>query len=231
MPKKDGRQLEQFMLSSDEWDLLQQLILVLDLFEEVTKYLGGEKYVTHSIMHLMINEIKRLLLILNSRSSTPSTSPIPILLTLSSRLPSSSSSLANILLEIENADNVFVVIEEVEIQETTNKQDNNSKKKNIDLNQPLETKDKLDEVKKNLYSTMCYYWNFLPEDYLISTILDPRVKHMNEEGEEEILRNKYEEYKENYLPTPIESQFSFSTPFETSAITYQPRLFSIFDQN
>src|SRR5439155_17918916 len=78
---------------------------------------------------------------------------------------------------------------------------------------------------------MCYYWNFLPEDYLISTILDPRVKHMNEEGEEEILQNKYEEYKENYLPTSIESQFSFLTPFETSAITYQPRLFSIFDQN
>src|SRR6266480_3684595 len=129
-------------------------------------------------MHFMINEIKRLLLISNSRSSTPSTSPIPILPTLSSRLPSSSSSLANILLEIEN-------------QETTNKQDNNSKKKNIDLNQPLETKDKLDEVKKNLYSAMCYYWNFLPEDYLISTILDPRVKHMNEEGEEEILQNKY----------------------------------------
>lgn len=182
-------------------------------------------------MHLMINEIKRLLLISNSRSSTPSTSPIPILPTLSSRLPSSSSSLANILLEIENADNVFVVIEEVEIQETTNKQDNNSKKKNIDLNQPLETKDKLDEVKKNLYSAMCYYWNFLPEDYLISTILDPRVKHMNEEGEEEILQNKYEEYKKNYLLTPIESQFSFSTPFETFAITYQPRFFSIFDQN
>src|SRR2546423_9988334 len=111
------------MLSSDKWDLLQQLILVLDLFEEATKYLGGEKYVTHSIMHFMINEIKRLLLISNSRSSTPSTSPIPILLTLSSRLPFSSSSLANILLEIENADNVFVVIEEVKIQETTNKQD------------------------------------------------------------------------------------------------------------
>ena len=54
---------------------------------------------------------------------------------------------------------------------------------------------------------------------------------MNEEGEEEILQNKYEEYKENYLPTPIESQFSSPTPFETSAITYQPRLFSIFDQN
>src|SRR4051794_5931951 len=106
MPKKDGKQLEQFMLSSDEWDLLQQLILVLNPFEEVTKYLGDEKYITHSIMHPMINEIKRLLLISNSHSSTPSTSPIPILLTLSLRLPSSSSSLANILLEIENTDNV-----------------------------------------------------------------------------------------------------------------------------
>src|SRR4051812_17378076 len=145
------------MLSSDEWDFLQQLILVLGLFEKATKYLGGKKYVIHSIMHPMINEIKRLLLISNSHSSTLSTSPIPILPTLSSRLPSSSSSLANIILEIENADNVFVVIEEVEIQETTNKQDNNSKKKNIDLNQPLETKDKLDKIKKNLYSAICYY--------------------------------------------------------------------------
>jgi|GraSoiStandDraft_24_1057298.scaffolds.fasta_scaffold25211_2 hypothetical protein len=223
------------MLSSDEWDLLQQLILVLGPFEEATQYLGGEKYATHSIMHPMINEIKRLLLTSNSHSSTSSTSPTSILPT-SSRLPSSPSSLSNILSEIENADDVFVVIEEVEIQEveiqeTTNKQNNNPKKKNIDLNQALETKDKLDEVKKNLYSAMCYYWNFLPEDYLISTILDPRVKHMGEEGEEEILRKKYEEYKENYLPTPIESRALSPTPCETSNIIYQPRLFSIFDHN
>ena len=74
------------MLSSDEWDLLQQLILVLSPFEKVIKYLGDEKYVTHSIIHPMINEIKRLLLISNSCSSTPSTSPIPILPTLLSRL-------------------------------------------------------------------------------------------------------------------------------------------------
>ena len=232
--RKDGRQLEQFMLTSDEWDLLQQLILVLGPFEEATRYLGGEKYVTYSIMHPMINEIKRLLLPSNSHSSTPSTSPIPTSPTSSTsfRLPSSTDTLANILLEIENADDVFVIIEEVEIQETTNKKDDNQKKKNtIDLNQPLETKDKLDDVKKNLYHAMLHYWNVFPEDYLISTILDPRVKHMNEEGEEEILRKKYEEYEENYLPTPIESRSSSPIPSETSAITYQPRLFSIFDQN
>ena len=175
-------------------------------------------------MHLMINEIKRLLLISNSRSSTPSTSPIPILPTLSSRLPSSSSSLANILLEIENADNVFVVIEEVEIQETSTSKKDDQRKNKIDLDKPLETENKLDEVKQNLYHAMGFYWQFLPEDYLLSTILDPRIKCMNEEDEneaEEILRKKYDEYKENYLPTPIESRST--SPIPTEITIYQDR--------
>ena len=40
--KKDGKYLEQIMLSSDEWDFLQELILILGPFEEATRYLGGE---------------------------------------------------------------------------------------------------------------------------------------------------------------------------------------------
>ena len=35
--KKDGKQLEQIMINSDEWELLQELILILELFEEVTR--------------------------------------------------------------------------------------------------------------------------------------------------------------------------------------------------
>ena len=240
------------MLTSDEWKFLQELISILGPFEEATQYLGGEKYVTYSIMHPMIKEIKRLLLLpSNSHSSILSTSPTSP----APSIPISPTS-SDILLEIENADDVFVVIEEVEIQEITNQhnnqddnqnnnqddnqdnnQDNNQnnnqrgkKKDKIDLNKPLETKDKLDEVKKHLYNAMCFYWNFPPEDYLISTILDPRVKHMNEEGEEEILRRKYEEYKENYLPTPIESRSTSPTPPETSFV-YQPKLFAIFENN
>jgi len=213
--KKDGKHLEQIMLTSGEWDLLQELILVLGPFEEATKYLGGEKYVTHSIMHPIINEIKRILL--SSTTSTPiSTSP----------------TLDEILLEIENADDVFVVIEEVEIQESISKKDDNQKKNKFDLNKPLETQNKLDEVKKNLYNAMCFYWEFLPEEYLISTILDPRIKCMNEEDEneaEEMLRKKYEEYKDDYLPTPIESRSASPTPIETTI--YQPKLFAIFEQN
>ena len=109
--KKDGKHLEQIMLTSGEWDLLQELILVLGPFEEATKYLGGEKYVTHSIMHPIIKEIKRILL-LSTTSTSISTSP----------------TLDEILLEIENADDVFVVIEEVEIQESISKKDDNQKK-------------------------------------------------------------------------------------------------------
>src|SRR5581483_8550195 len=60
--KKDGKNLEQIMLTSNEWDLLQELILVLGLFEKATCYLGGEKYSTYSIMNPIIEEIKNLLL-------------------------------------------------------------------------------------------------------------------------------------------------------------------------
>jgi hypothetical protein len=52
--------------------------------------------------------------------------------------------------------------------------------------------------------------------------------------EEEVLRKYYEEYQENYLPTPIESRAASPTPSETSITLnpiYKPRLFSIFEQN
>jgi hypothetical protein len=46
--------MEQIMLTSDEWDILQELILILGPFEEATRYLGGEKYITYSIMNPII---------------------------------------------------------------------------------------------------------------------------------------------------------------------------------
>lgn len=229
--KKDGKQLEKIMLSSDEWDLLQDLIIILGPFEEATRYLGGEKYVTHSIMIPIIERIKTLLLSPSSNSSSSST-------------PTSPTSLATvfnsseIIQEIENAPDVFIMIEEVEILENYDTENNNNqtKKDNIDLDKPLETKELLDKVRKDLYNAMCYYWKILPEDHLLSTILDPRIKSMgNKVAEEEILRKKFEEYQENYLPTPNESRAPSPTPSETSVTIlnpiYKPRLFSIFDQN
>lgn len=208
------------MLSSDEWDLLQHLVIILGPFEEATRYLGGEQYITHSIMIPLIEEIKSLL---SSNSSTSSTSPVTVF------------NSSEILQEIENAPDVFIMIEEVEISENSNVENNNNQT-NIDLDKPLETKELLDKVKKDLYNAICFYWKVLPEDYLLSTILDPRIKSMgNKIEEEEILCKNYEEFKENYLPTPIESRAPSPTPSETSVTNlipiYRPRLFSIFDQN
>src|SRR5213078_4746591 len=134
------------MLTTDEWNFLQELIYILGPFEEATQYLGGEKYVTHSIMHPIIKEIKRLLLLPSTPTTSPSPSPTPTLST-----SFTSPTLREILLEIENADDVFVMIEEVEIHETANTKDNSQRKNKFDLNKPLETRNKLDEVKKNLY--------------------------------------------------------------------------------
>jgi len=213
------------MLTSDEWDLLQELILVLGPFEEATCYLGGEKYSTYSIMNPIIKEIKNLLLS-NSSSSSRSISP-----------PSTSISSFNtpeIFQEIENADDVFVIIEEVEIQENEAivKKKNNQIQSKIDLNKPFETKDVLNEVKKNLYNAMCHYWNFISDDILLLTILDPRIKTMeNKQEEEEILRKYYEKYQEDYLPTPIESRAASPTPESSVNPVYKPKLFSIFERN
>jgi hypothetical protein len=212
------------MLSSDEWDFLNELILILGLFEEATRYLGGEKYITYSIMSPIIEQIKNLLLSPNnSPSSSTPTLPTPT-------SPITSFNTSEILREIENADDVFVLIEEVEIQENDNQTQNK-----IDLNKPFETKDVLDKVKKNLYNAMCHYWNFASDDNILSTILDPRVKSMGKKvEEEEVLQKYYEEYQENYFPTPVESRTASPTPSETSIILnpiYKPKLFSIFEQN
>ena len=130
------------MLSSDEWDLLQHLVIILGPFKEATRYLGGEQYITHSIMIPLIEEIKSLLSSNSSTSSTSSTSPVTVF------------NSPEIFQEIENA--VFVIIEEVEIQEDEAivKKKNNQIQSKIDLNKPFENKDILDEVKKNLYSSV-----------------------------------------------------------------------------
>ena len=144
-----------------------ELIIILSPFEKATCYLNEKKYITYSIMAPIIKQIKNLLLFSNSLSNLSIiTSPV--------------FNTPEIFQEMKNADDVFIVIEEVEIQENENivNRNNNQTENKIDLNKPLETEDILNEVKKNLYNSMCYYWECTTDDNLLSTILDPRVKSM-----------------------------------------------------
>ncbi|GES89263.1 zinc finger BED domain-containing protein 4-like [Rhizophagus clarus] len=194
--------------SSNEWELLQQLVITLGPFEEATNYLGKEKYITYNIISPIIEQIKNLLYLSLSNSSSSSTPTSPV----------TSFNTSEIYQEIENAANVFVVIEKVGILENDNIENNNNqtRKDKIDLDKPLETKDFLDKVKKDLYNAIVKLMN-------------------NKEDDEEILYKKYEEYKENYLLTPIEFCVSSPTPSESSSVIlnliYKPKFFSIFKQN
>src|SRR5436305_6669297 len=95
------------MLISDEWDLLQELIIILSPFEEATRYLNEKKYITYSIMAPIIKQIKNLLLSSNLSPNLPTiTSPV--------------FNTPEIFQEMKNADDIFVVIEEVKIQENEN---------------------------------------------------------------------------------------------------------------
>ncbi|GBB91768.1 hypothetical protein RclHR1_19140002 [Rhizophagus clarus] len=79
---------------------------------------------------------------------------------------------------------------------------------------------------------MYFYWQFLSEYYMISTILDPRIKCVNDELEkdEELLRQKYEHYYQDQLQTPIKSR-SVSPISLEHLPTSQPSIFAIFEQN
>jgi len=47
------------MLISEEWDLIHDLILILNPFAEATEILGGSNYCTHSIINPILIDIKK----------------------------------------------------------------------------------------------------------------------------------------------------------------------------
>lgn len=56
--KKDGNSLERIMLSEEEWKFMEDLVVILKEFEEITRILGGSKYVTLSLIYPSILKLK-----------------------------------------------------------------------------------------------------------------------------------------------------------------------------
>lgn len=57
--KNDYKRLNNIMLTSEEWELIQDLMPVLQPFAAATEILGGSSYCTHSIMNPILIDIKK----------------------------------------------------------------------------------------------------------------------------------------------------------------------------
>jgi hypothetical protein len=57
--KNDYKRLNNIMLTLEEWDLIRDLIPVLQPFAAATEILGGSNYCTHSIMNPILIDIKK----------------------------------------------------------------------------------------------------------------------------------------------------------------------------
>ncbi|CAG8506168.1 7745_t:CDS:2, partial [Scutellospora calospora] len=57
--KKDLKYLKKILLFDEEWDIISNLVEILELFAEATDYLGRSNYCTYSIMVPVLIELKK----------------------------------------------------------------------------------------------------------------------------------------------------------------------------
>ena len=179
------------MITDEEWNLLQDLVDVLEQFAVATDYLGGSTYCTHSIINPFIEQIKANLIKPPSNSSSSLQSPY-------------SSSVIN---QEVDGDDAFAE-EDLEIHNL-----NQSENRTPDLLQTVKTK-----LYENLCE---YWNFQDPDILLASLLdprtknLDDipiRVRIQTEE----LLRNKVEELKLNHelssdpIPTSSKTQSNFA---------------------
>jgi hypothetical protein len=142
------------LITTEEWDLLESLVDVLEQFAEATDYLGGSTYCTYSIINPFIEQIKADLIEIPSSDSLQS-------------LPQSFSSHhpAQIINLEMNEDDVFAD-EDLEAQNDLN----------LSVNR---TDNLLHLVKTRLHENLCKYWNFQNPNALLASLLDPCTKNLD----------------------------------------------------
>ncbi|UZO15173.1 uncharacterized protein OCT59_006606 [Rhizophagus irregularis] len=83
--------------------------------------------------------------------------------------------------------------------------------KNREINTPINTRNILDQVKKNLYDAMIHYFNPASSEALLAVLLDPHFKKLQsftpdqKQVAENELQNKYNEIKSNQPSTASSS--------------------------
>lgn len=78
-------------------------------------------------------------------------------------------------LDFDTEDDIF---EELENQEEFNNENNQTQKEKINI--PVNTNNLLDQVKKNIYQALCHYFPTPSTEKLLSALLDPRCKKLED---------------------------------------------------
>ena len=176
--KKDYNRLNSIMLTSDEWDLIQDLIPILKPFSEATEILGGSTYCTHSIMNPILINIKKWFHPITTRDIETAD-------------------------EINFDNNEMAFDEDIAIEENEQQiPQNNTRNRNIQMNVPVRYTGLIDKIKLNFFATMNHYWTDITSpELLLPSLLDPRMKNLSFTSDSErlqaenLLREKYEESK------------------------------------
>ncbi|CAI2199000.1 19860_t:CDS:2, partial [Funneliformis geosporum] len=174
--KKDYKRLSTIMLTTEEWDLIRDLLPILNPFAEATEILGGSNYCTHSIM-------------------------IPILIDIKKRFhPTTSRGILAARKIIFDNDEVSFD-EEIAIEDDEQPPPVNATRK-IRISEPVNCNGLIEKIKLHLFVAIDHYWDDLTSpDILLPSLLDPRMKDLNfvtiteRQATENLLREKYEELK------------------------------------
>jgi len=132
------------------------------------------------------------------------------------------------ILDLNNIEELTDVFEEEEEGEQAECE--NVQEKRLNLNEPFRTTKMLEKVKLNLYNAMELYWPKEEGKFLISALLDPRIKSLGFIDSEEVrnkakelLKDKFDQLKADSLST---------TPVTHSTLPSGPSsLFSIFKRS
>src|SRR6266542_458379 len=161
----DGKRLERIMLTEGEWQLMENLVEFLKRFEEITRLLGGSKYVTLSLVYPLIfllkNYIKDMLEIYQKDSNYNENT--------------------NEILSDDNVqDEILEEFEEIPDSEVADIIAINEKgtKKNFNISTPIETKGLIVLFLEALDGSLKKYWSVPSNIGLLATLLDPRSKKL-----------------------------------------------------
>lgn len=110
------------------------------------------------------------------------------------RPPSSSSNNSNLTdIDLDKTSDAFGEVSELD--------------KDKEINNPVDTRNLLDQIKKNLYKALVHYFDPTSSEALLAALLDPRFKKLrlftsdNKQDAEDELQNKYDDMKLNQPST------------------------------